>query len=62
MRNVVERPDTLDDTIQEINHDLYLNMYTSRHTDGDVCIDSNCRALFQCNAECQELYALYNDN
>ena len=29
MVNVAERPNTIDDMIQEINHALYLNMYTS---------------------------------
>ena len=27
--NVAERPNTLDDTIQEINPDMYPNMYTT---------------------------------
>ena len=41
----------------------YFNHYTnSHHTDGNVCIDSHDRALFQRNATSQELSALYNDN
>ena len=63
MLNVADRPDTLDDTIQEINPDLHPQLvHSSRHTDGDVCIDSHARALFQCNAASQELSVLYNHN
>ena len=60
MMNVDERPDTLDDTIQELNPDQ--NVHCSRHTDGDVYIDNHDRARFYRNAASQERSPLYSEN
>jgi len=43
MTNVAERPDTINNTIQEINPDLYFNLYTS------VVILMVCTALYASN-------------
>jgi len=48
MLNVAERPDTLSNSIQDINPNLYpQRVYCSRHTDGDVCFDSHARRSFR---------------
>ena len=61
MVNVAEKPDTLDDSINQ-PRPILQHVHCCPSTDGDVYIDSHGRSPLQRYAASQELSALYNDN
>ena len=61
MENVAEKPDTLDNSINQ-PWPMLQHVHCCHSTDGDVCIDSHGQSPLQRYAASQELSALYNDN
>ena len=60
MVNVAEKPDTLEDSINQ-PRPILQHVHCCHSTDGDVYIDSHGRSPLQRYAASQELSALYND-
>ena len=60
MVNVAEKPDTLDDSLNQ-PRPILQHVHCCHSTDGDVYIDSHGRSPLQRYAASQELSALYND-